>query len=183
MQINLKGKLLIAEPTISDKFFFKSVIFIVHHDDNECIGFILNKRIELKIKTIIDNISTNDNSIYIGGPVSKNTIHYIHNLGNQILNSKKVCNNLYWGGDFQQIKLLLKDNKINEGNIRFFIGYSGWSSFQIENELKQKSWLIKNTTDDIFSKYKEVNDLWRTYIKRDSEYYIWSNMPNNPMLN
>ncbi len=42
-------------------------------------------------------------------------------------NSIEISNGIYWGGDFETTKNLINEGKINKNNIRFFLGYSGWS--------------------------------------------------------
>ena len=64
-----KGRLLIAEPSLEDSTFFKSVILLTHHENNESMGLILNQATNIKINEIISNISSDNFPIYIGGPV------------------------------------------------------------------------------------------------------------------
>jgi len=41
-----KGRLLISEPSLDDSIFFKSVVLLTHHDDDESIGLILNQKLD-----------------------------------------------------------------------------------------------------------------------------------------
>ena len=125
-----------------------------------------------------------DYIIYNGGPVNKDNLYYIHNLPDLIPNSIKVSDNLFWGGDFSNVKNLIKDNKIGSNNIRFFSGYSGWTLSQLNNEIKEKSWIIiNNRFNDKILKLK-TNEFWKEEIKKlGNDYKIWSNAPENPNLN
>ena len=110
-------------------------------------------------------------------------IQYIHKLGSRISRSKEILDGLYWGGDFNEITRLINNNKISEDQIRFFIGYSGWEAFQLQKEIKEKSWIISQTTSEECLAYSDAN-FWSKLIKKqDNKYKIWANLPRNPNLN
>ena len=44
-----KGRLLISEPTLADSYFKRSVIILTEHGENGSVGFILNKKTEMKL--------------------------------------------------------------------------------------------------------------------------------------
>ena len=77
-------------------------------------------------------------------PVENNTLHFIHTLGQQIPDTKKIEKGIYWGGDFDTVKKLIIEKKISVNDIRFFIGYSGWSKNQLINEINNNNWIIHN---------------------------------------
>ena len=130
-----KGRLLISEPSLVDPKFFKSVILLTHHNDEESIGLVLNQPTTINLNEIISNFPLSDFPVYIGGPVGKNAIQFIHSLGKKIPNSRKIINDVYWGGDFEVVLKLMSENKISKNNIRFFAGYSGWGIEQLNNDI------------------------------------------------
>ena len=89
-----KGKLLISEPSLIDPTFFKSIVLITHHCYDESIGLVINHKTKIKLHEVITNIPTDDFPVYIGGPVEKNTIHFIHTLGEIIPNTQKIIEGL-----------------------------------------------------------------------------------------
>ena len=183
MQKIKNGSCLIAHPTMLDETFFKSIILITHHNEEETIGLVLNKPSKIKLHEIINNLPESDFPVYIGGPVSKNSIHYIHRLGELIPNCIKISEKLYFGGDFEVVKKLLWNQKINKNQIRFFAGYSGWEANQLENEFKEDSWIVNNKIKDLSMLYSN-NELWGKIMRRlEKKYAIWSNLPKNPSLN
>jgi len=121
-----KGRLLISEPTLNDNIFFKSVVLLTHHNDDESIGLILNHPTKINLNEILNNIPLSDFPVYIGGPVEKQSLHFLHTLGELIPNSIKITNAIYFGGDFDTVIQLMQDKKITKNEIRFFVGYSGW---------------------------------------------------------
>lgn len=179
-----KGCLLLADPNIiNDPYFNRAVILITENSKGEVVGFIINKPLEYNFEDIFSGMGK-DYKIYNGGPVNKDNLYYIHNLPDLIPNSIKVSNNLFWGGDFSNVKNLIKDNKIGSNNIRFFSGYSGWTLPQLNNEIKEKSWIITNNRFNDKILKSKTNEFWKEEIKKlGNDYKIWSNAPENPNLN
>jgi|TARA_B110000263_G_scaffold7546_1_gene6439 putative transcriptional regulator len=183
MQNIENGSLLIAHPTMLDDTFFKGLILITHHNYEESIGIVINKPSKIKLHEIINDIPVSNFPVYIGGPVAKNSIHYIHNIGKKIPGAIKIINGLYFGGDFNIVKNLIKTKEISKNNIRFFAGYSGWEPNQLEDEIKENSWIIKKATKELCLQYSNEN-LWGQILRKmDKKYAIWSNLPENPSLN
>tara|TARA_B100001146_G_C16162011_1_gene426099 strand:- start:348 stop:923 length:576 start_codon:yes stop_codon:yes gene_type:complete len=179
-----KGCLLLADPNIiNDPYFNRAVILITENSEDEVVGFIINKPLEYNFEDIFSGMGK-DYKIYNGGPVNKDNLYYIHNLPDLIPNSIKVSDNLFWGGDFSDVKNLIKDNKIGSNNIRFFSGYSGWTLSQLNNEIKEKSWIITNNRFNDKILKSKPNEFWKEEIKKlGNDYKIWSNAPENPNLN
>ena len=183
MQKIKNGSLLIAHPTMIDDTFFKCIILITHHNNDESIGLVINNPSKIKLHEIIDNLPKSDFPVYIGGPVAKNSIHYIHDLGDQIPNSVKIYEGLFFGGDFDIVKYMIWNKKINKNQIRFFAGYSGWEANQLENELKDSSWIINQKNKNLCMQYSN-QELWSKILRKmNKKYAIWSNLPKDPSLN
>jgi len=178
-----KGKILIAEPSIlNDSSFNRTVILLTEHNLEGSVGFIINKPSNYTIVDLIPDIKSN-HKVYNGGPVSEDNLYFIHRIPNLIPNSIAIGDGIYWAGDFQKVKELLEANTVNENDIRFFLGYSGWSNKQLNDEVKKTSWLIKeNDYSNILSIVPD--SFWRNeIIKAGGEYQIWANSPENPSLN
>lgn len=178
-----KGKLLIAEPSIlNDKSFNRSVVFLTEHASEGSIGFILNKPTEFVLSDLIPDLSC-DFPIFSGGPVEQENLYFMHQIPELIPDSISISENMYWGGDFDTLTDLLNKNLVNEDDIRFFLGYSGWSSEQLTEEIQESSWIIlENEFENLLNVQSE--DLWKnTLLKFGGEYQIWANAPENPALN
>jgi len=178
-----KGKLLVSEPSIlNDKSFNRSVIYLSEHNKDGCIGFIINKPTEYILNDLIHEIDC-DFKIYNGGPVEQENLYFIHKLPNLIPNSIEIDNDIYWGGDFDILTELLNDNTIKPTDIRFFLGYSGWSESQLKEELKESTWtVVENNYKNILE--VESVDIWKNQLLEfGGEYKIWANAPKNPNLN
>lgn len=177
------GKLLIAEPFMGDPNFERSVVLLCEHNEEGSFGLVLNQQTEITLKEIWEDTSFPDMPLYLGGPVEKNTLHFIHSLGELIPESILVAPNLYWGGDYEQVRSLLNIGKIQENDIRFFIGYSGWGAGQLDHEMKRNAWMISETDGDFILK-TPVKEFWRSVLKKmGGKYKAISNYPTDPRLN
>lgn len=183
--LNLKkGLLLIAEPSIIGNMSFnRSIILIADHNSKGSIGFILNKSLDLTLQDIFPEIEINF-ELYNGGPVEQDNLYYIHKTPDLIPNSIEISNGLYWGGNFQKVIELIKNNKLNPFDIRFFLGYSGWGNNQLNYELRSNTWILTKNIYDNQIIEKVNNSSWKEQmLGLGGDYTIWSNAPENPSYN
>ncbi len=180
-----KGRILVAEPFLPGSYFNRSVIFLVAHSDKGAVGFILNKKVEYPIHEIIPDFPDFDADVFIGGPVSTDSIYFIHSLGDEISGSIHVKDNIYWGGDFDQLKNKISLGMVSPDQVRFFMGYSGWDSGQLEEELKENSWLVSEIEQHhVMADLKREKQMWLDNVRAiGGKYLMWENYPENPSMN
>jgi len=177
------GRVLISEPFLSDNYFRRSVVYLAEHSDSGSIGFVLNKALEMKISDVLDDFPAIDFPICLGGPVSTNTVHYLHTLGDEIPESVHVHDGIFWGGDFDMMKQMVSAGIANPDNLRFFLGYSGWTENQLEGELEMNAWLIGEIPAGLVMKASSA-DFWTSTLEGlDAKYKAWANFPEDPGLN
>lgn len=179
-----KGKLLIAEPAITgDVSFNRSVVLLAEHNEEGSVGFILNKPLEYNISDLVSEIDL-PFQVYNGGPVEQDNLYFIHKVPHLIGNSIEISNGIYWGGDFEKTVQLINEKSISEEDIRFFLGYSGWSSLQLDEELSSKSWIVVKNDHASEIIRKSSDAFWKEkMLELGGDYLIWSNAPENPSLN
>ncbi|HAF30990.1 MAG TPA: transcriptional regulator [Bacteroidales bacterium] len=177
-----QGRILISEPLLSDTYFKRSVVVITEYSDKGAVGFVLNKSVDIPINEVLSDFPDFNANVYVGGPVAKDTIHFLHTLGELVPGAVHVLDDIYWGGDFDSLKDLIKEGIVNPSQVRFFLGYSGWSPNQLENEIEDNAWLVTLVpASKIMSADK---DIWkRTLDELGKEYKVWSNFPENPTMN
>ena len=177
-----KGNLLLAKPLMMGDSFSRSVVFLTEHNQEGSIGFILNHPIQLWLNDLFSEIE-HEIPIYNGGPVGVNNLYFIHKKPELIDGSHEVVENIYWGGDFQQVKLHLDKGYLSRDEIRFFIGYSGWGNRQLEKELANNSWIMMEERQfNLFDDHKE--NLWSHQMKQlGGKHLLWANAPNDPSFN
>jgi len=178
-----KGVVLISEPFNDDKYFQRSVVCLCEHNEKGSFGYVVNNRLDVKLSDLIPAIKSDEFKVGLGGPMSPNNIYYLHTLGEEIEGSIEVKKGLYTGGDFNQIITLINTGLINSSQIQFFLGYSGWSAGQLEDEIKRSSWIV---SDFDVHQMMEGNDknYWKEILaEKGGKYQLISNFPLNPSLN
>lgn len=179
----LRGKLLIAEPSIlNDDSFNRAIILITEHTAKNSVGFILNKPLNFTIRDLLPEIDS-DFMIYQGGPVEQDNLYFVHKVPELIPESIEVEDGIYWGGNFEVLKALLISKTLNKNDIRFFLGYSGWGQYQLLDEININSWFIaNNNSKNIFSENEKL--LWRNkLLEKGGDYKLWVNAPSDVSLN
>lgn len=179
-----KGQLLIAEPSIiGDLSFNRSVILLADHNSDGSVGFIINKPLKYTINDLVPEIEASF-KIYNGGPVEQDNLYFIHNIPELIPDSIEISHGIYWGGDFESTRDLINTGKIGKNNIRFFLGYTGWEANQLENEMSTNSWIVSKNVYENKIIGKSTTHFWKEKIMElGGDYLIWSNAPENPLLN
>lgn len=178
-----QGILLIADPFLKDPNFLRTVVFLCEHKEEGSFGFVLNRQYENTLDELIPELEAHKIPVYYGGPVQQDTIHFLHQYPDEIPGGVEVLKGVYWGGDFDRVVEMIKSGALDAGKIRFYIGYSGWSSGQLIDEMKEKTWLtVKATRKLIFhSNYEEI---WKDSLKQlGGEYEMMINFPIDPQLN
>ena len=177
------GILLIADPFLKDPNFLRTVVLLCDHTTDGSFGFVLNKKIEQTLNELLVNFDDFKLPVYYGGPVQTDTIHFVHQYPDLIPDSVKVSNDIYWGGNFETVAALIKNNSINPNKIKFFIGYSGWGKEQLTGELDEKSWLTVTATKKLVFTTPPT-DVWKGSLQHlGGEYEMMVNFPIDPQLN
>lgn len=178
-----QGHILIAEPFLPGSYFNRSIIILVSYSDKGAVGFILNKKVDYPVEDLFVDFPDFDAEIHIGGPVGTDSIYFIHTLGDTIPGSLHIRENLYWGGDFDALKLQIKLGLVHPNQIRFFLGYSGWDPGQLEEEIRENSWLVAELSQAELMSIDE-NEMWVESVRSmGGKYSMWENFPENPTLN
>jgi putative transcriptional regulator len=177
-----KGKILISEPFLPDTFFNRSIVYLTDHTAQGSVGFILNKKLDLQVSAAIEDFEGWNENLSMGGPVAPDTLHYLHNLGDRIPKSVHVEGDIYWGGEIETVRELIRAGKIDQSQIRFFLGYSGWSEGQLERELKENSWVIAKVNSNIV--LNRGDDIWKKVLRSfKNKYRMWADFPDSPEMN
>lgn len=177
------GKLLLSDPFFQDLHFGRSIILLANHDEDGSFGFVLNKEIEITLEEITDLGGPKDVPIFLGGPVEKDRIFFIHTCPDLIPNGTLILDDLYIGGDFNAMEKAVQDGKLNKNNSRFFLGYSGWETGQLLDELEQEFWYVKSSSrEEVFS-INSSNDWQNVMSTMGGDFEIAAKYPQDPSLN
>lgn len=179
----MQGDFLIAHPMLQDGYFKRAVIYLTEDNDEGSLGFVLNFKTDLMLRDVFPHIKNGNFPVYEGGPVSKNQLYYIHNLGNDLSESIKIKDGLYWGGNFYELAHMIDHGKVKNHNVRFFVGYAGWTPGQLKEELIQKAWFINEAENHMVLNNNPKN-LWGDELAKIKESYkLFSVIGFDPNLN
>lgn len=175
------GNLLISDPFLDEDYFRRSVILLCDHNDNGTFGFVLNNYLDVDLHEIDEDFPNIQARISVGGPVDTQNLFFIHSFKEKIEGSVAINEELSFGGDYERILELLTLNPSLKNQIRFFLGYSGWSKDQLKGELKENSWIVTNNikTEEILDTAN--NQFWNYCLEKQGERFkTISKFPINP---
>lgn len=176
------GRLLIAEPFLSDQNFLRSVVYICDHGPEGTVGFSLNRQTDLVLSDLIPELDAPDLPVFHGGPVQVDTLHILHRIPH-LLGGVEVSDGVYWGGAFEALKRVIQEKKYKPSDMKILVGYAGWGQEQITRELEEKSWLVAESSSKLLFETPS-KELWRTSIESiGHEFSFLAHLPLSPQLN
>ena len=157
---SLRGKLLLASPTMTDPNFARSVILIAEHTDEGAMGLVLNRAAETTVAETAVIVLAEFDEPELAGALVEGDLGFI-------------------GADADEPEQL--DGAVRRA--RVFAGHAGWGPGQLEDELAEEAWIIEPPTrEEIFT--AEPDDLWAAVLRRKGRRYaLLSTMPPDPSLN
>ncbi|MEQ1671658.1 MAG: YqgE/AlgH family protein [Hyphomicrobium sp.] len=168
----LEGQLLVAMPSMSDRRFARSVIYICAHSDEGAMGLIVNQRASnISAPDLLERLGisprgeddavSNDLlelSIQVGGPVESGRGFVLHSADYFAADSTlSIEQGVCLTATIDILKAIAQGNGPNRAILA--LGYSGWSPGQLENEIQANGWLNCPADpdlifdDDLESKY------------------------------
>lgn len=179
----MKGDFLISHPLLHDGYFRRSVIYLTDDNEEGSLGFVLNFKTEFMLRDLFPHVKNGNFPVFEGGPVSKNQLYYLHSIGTELSESIEVSDGLFWGGNFFELLHMIDHGKVNQDQVKFFIGYSGWSPGQLKEEIIQKAWFKAEGNMNSILTYS-TDSLWGDELAKIKESYkVFSTIGFDPNLN
>jgi putative transcriptional regulator len=180
----VEGCVLLSDPFTQDPYFSRSAILLCRHNKKETFGFVLTNYIEIDLHKLDENMPEIITKISFGGPVEKDNLFYIHTFGKEIEGAEKIMDTLYFGGDYEMLFELIKAEPKRINEVRFFIGYAGWDFDQLNNEMKDHSWIAVTNISEKEILSTSSDHFWKDCMtKQGSKFEMISNFPLNPNEN
>ncbi len=176
----LSNSLLVAHPSLVDPNFRRSVVYITAHTAEEGThGIIINRPTE---NTVADLLPSDEMGVlaelpvFVGGPVGQDQLTFAvfrKNSESEIIECKAHL-------EIEEARELASKKS---ASVRAFIGYSGWSKGQLENELAIKSWIVRPPVRDIFD-VKKCDALWGGIMRGLGPWFrLLASAPDDPSRN
>lgn len=142
------GDLLIAMPDMADPRFKKCVILLIVHSENDAMGVVVNKPAgQVQIHELTQDEDEQSASapqsipVHYGGPVEHERAIIVHSPDCREYESMRRVNEHFCVTTTPDI---LEDFSRGSGpsSRLFVLGYAGWRSGQLEDELQRNAWLV-----------------------------------------
>ncbi len=181
-----KGSFLIANPVLPDPNFSRTVVLLCNHNEEGSFGLVVNRAAEVNAKEVFpdsDMLKTYDRGIFIGGPVSQSQVFYLVRFQEEVEGLDAVCEGVQMGMSWDTLEELFPRLEDPNNDLRFYLGYSGWSAGQLAGEMDQRSWLVHGATQNhVFTQGAER--LWHQVVRSmGKEYEYLLTAPVDPRLN
>jgi len=145
--LNLTGQFLIAMPSMTDPHFSETITFICSHNEDGAMGIVLNRPSEHQVSSLFSQFQLDaaastirNDDLYVGGPVQQDRGFILHNPTNVAYDSTIVVNDAMALTTSRDILEAAAANKASE-KILVALGYAGWTSGQLEEEMGLNAWL------------------------------------------
>jgi putative transcriptional regulator len=147
--------LLMAMPQVLDPFFHRSVVLLLHHEDEGSFGFILNRPTGIKVSEILKGMdvgwSGREEAVaYFGGPVQPNlgTVLFApllaeggpEDTATEVLPGVALTQHV---GDLSRLAEAPPDQ------FRLILGYAGWGEGQLMEEILRNDWLTAPASSEL----------------------------------
>ncbi len=180
------GSLLVSEPFLKEDYFHHTVICIADYaPDSTAMGIVLNRQTAYTLQSLMSGVTLETPiPVYCGGPMAYDRLFFLHTLGDIIPGARQITSGLYVGGEFDAMINYINHGYPIEGYARFFVGYSGWSRLQLDEEISNKVWAVTESSDYNALLTGSEDAFWHRYVRQlGNDYKGWRYHPRNPHAN
>ena len=180
---SVRGRLLVAAPSLTDPNFERSVVLVLEHTVGGAFGLVLDRATDLDLEGPLvpwARLAADPLVLFHGGPVQPDAAFCLARLRAGVP-TPPGCSPVGDTGigvvDLDADPFELLDSF---DGARIFIGYAGWSPGQLDAELREEAWFVVDAAaDDIVT--DRTDDLWRTVLRRQRGPLSWvANFPDDP---
>ncbi len=180
MSLQAEGCFLIASPYLSDPNFFRTVIYIIRHNEDGAFGLVVNRPTQVAVESVLsDTLGQQPRSggpIHYGGPVEGPLIamHQLVGLGEPcaVAGGDSATAQVWVTTDEDHLRLLASREDMS---ILWIAGYSGWGPGQLDAELRVGGWLLcQAAPDQVFA---DTGGLWEKLVRQQGRSVLERILP------
>jgi putative transcriptional regulator len=162
------GRLLVASRDLGDPNFSKTVILLVHYDqDQGAVGLVINKRTDVPISRVFHDLkeaSGRNDPVYIGGPVELNSVLALLKSASKPEGAQKVFSDVYLISNKDLLAATLA-SRVEATVFHTYMGYAGWGAGQLEHEVELGAWhIMPAEVGTVF--HADPDSVWERLIRR-----------------
>jgi putative transcriptional regulator len=181
---SLQGHLLVATPQLQDPNFARTVLLMIQHDQEGAFGLILNRPIDKNVQDLWREVGSspchNVQPVYLGGPVPGPlmSLHAKPSFG-----EIEIVSGVFFAAKKQNLDALVLEDL---PTCKIFVGHSGWSAGQLENEIEEGAW--RSTPANAEQVFGREDDLWENVLRDIGHTVLQSilnlkELPPDPSVN
>ncbi|MEO5366196.1 MAG: YqgE/AlgH family protein [Magnetococcus sp. WYHC-3] len=141
----LKGRLLVAMPSLQDPHFERSVIFLCAHSEDGALGIVVNHTYDSSVKKVVEQLGIPWQRlgflpVFNGGPVSPERGFVLYEGALGVVGEVEILPSVFLGTSPDVLRALGHESENRP--MLFALGYAGWAEGQVEEELRDNSWLV-----------------------------------------
>src|SRR4051795_3246596 len=181
MEDSLRGKLLIASPTLFDPNFARTVVFITEHNDEGAMGIVLNRPYDSAVESVVPQLAeiAGGEPVYVGGPVQPEALVLLADFSDPEAAAWIVVADV--GLASADVDLDELAEAVRRG--RVYAGYSGWGPGQLDAEMEIDSWIVEAPLPKELFPHDPAT-LWSDVLARKGgQYTLIARMPEDPSQN
>ena len=178
------GTLLVSAPVLEDPNFRRTVVLLCDHQpEHGSFGLVLTQQTDVHLSDVLSDIFAYDPPLYVGGPVQRDTLHFVHRAPDSISGGIGLPGGIVWGGDFDSVQAYARRGEASEDTLRFFVGYSGWAPGQLHAELDDDAWIVSSVSPRVLFE-APTDTLWRSVLRKmGGDVALLSTFPEDPRMN
>jgi putative transcriptional regulator len=161
------GKLLVVPREAPDPAFAETVILLVRYERDGALGLIVNHPTGVLVSRALRDVkgaAKNADSLYLGGPVDVASVMALVRATQAPRDGVRIFGDLFVINSKKALEGALNSSRTS-GGVRVFVGYCGWTSRQLENEVRLGGWYIfERSAETVFDAKPET--LWSRLIAR-----------------
>lgn len=174
------GDFLIATEWLTDPNFAGTVVLLCEHDEQGSLGLVVNRPLEVKLPEIITEPGPTvcHAPVHWGGPVKAHALHALKE-GSPGADAVEVRPGLAFGGRLDDLIAAWQEGT----EVRFYLGYAGWESGQLAEELADGAWHLRRARpQEVFPDRPEA--LWGQLMAAvNPAFRHLRHQPRDPDLN
>ena len=179
---SLKGKLLLASPTLEDPNFARTVVLIAEHNEDGAMGLVLNRPADVTVGESapeLEELVDGDEPIYVGGPVQPTSVIVLAAFTDPAAAGLMISDDV----GFLSAQLDLAESAAVTNRTRVFAGHAGWGPGQLDEEMEREDWIVETPRpDELFA--SDPEELWsRVLTRKGGTFALVARMPLDPSLN
>lgn len=161
------GAILVASRELGDPNFVRTVILLVHYDEDGAMGLVVNRPTSIPLGRVFESIEgavDHTIAVYMGGPVAPTSAQALVRSTSPLPDGRAVVGEVHILGSALALTRRVS-GPIDEHRFRVYLGYSGWGPGQLEGEVQKGSWhIFEGDATIVFD--RDPDTLWMRQIRR-----------------